>query len=154
MTFKSFGQGTPSTIIGGVIELLERDMIFIALVVLIASIVVPLMKIFAMTLLLCTVHFRLQTNLRQKAILFRLIEWIGRWSMLDIFVIGILVALVQLGNIAHIEGNHGATAFAAVVILTMFSALAFDTRLIWDNSDSRTETNARAATEQTFRKAK
>ncbi|WP_428035727.1 paraquat-inducible protein A [Amphritea sp.] len=133
MTFKSFGQGEPSTILGGILHLLEQDMLMIGLVVLIASIVVPVLKIIALTILLCTVQFHLQTNLRQKTMMFRVVEWIGRWSMLDIFVIGILVALVQLGNIAHIEGNSGATAFAIVVLLTMFSAIAFDTRLIWDN---------------------
>jgi len=132
MTFKSFGQGEPNTILGGILHLLEQDMLMIGMVVLIASIVVPVLKIIAMIILLCTVQFRLQTNLRQKTIMFRIVEWIGRWSMLDIFVIGILVALVQLGNIAHIEGNSGATAFAIVVLLTMFSALSFDTRLIWD----------------------
>ena len=136
MTFKTFGQGEPSTILGGILQLLERDMLFIALVVLTASIVVPVLKIFALSILLCTVQFGLETNLRQKTIMYRAVEWIGRWSMLDIFVIGILVALVQLGNVAHIEGNQGATAFAAVVMLTMFSAIAFDTRLIWDNGNA------------------
>ncbi|MBQ0757015.1 MAG: paraquat-inducible protein A [Amphritea sp.] len=136
MTFKTFGQGEPSTILGGVLHLLEEDMLIIGLVVLTASIVVPVLKMIALTILLCTVQFGLQTNLRQKTMMFRIVEWIGRWSMLDIFVIGILVALVQLGSIAHIEGNHGATAFAIVVLLTMFSAIAFDTRLIWDNGIS------------------
>lgn len=133
MTFKVFGRGEPSTILGGILQLLDQNMLFIALVVLTASIVVPVMKIIALLILLATVQFGLQTNLRQKTIMYRVVEWIGRWSMLDIFVIGVLVALVQLGNIAHIEGNHGATAFGAVVILTMFAAINFDTRLIWDN---------------------
>jgi len=137
MTFRSFGKGEPSTIISGIIDLVEHDMLFIALVVLIASIVVPLLKILALSILLCTVQFGWATNLRQKTLMYRLVEWIGRWSMLDIFVIGILVALVQLGNIASIEGQHGATAFAAVVLLTMFSAISFDTRLIWDNGSAR-----------------
>lgn len=137
MTFTTFGQGEPNTIIGGVLHLMEQDMLVIGLVVLTASIVVPVLKMIALTILLCTVQFGLQTNLRQKTMMFRIVEWIGRWSMLDIFVIGILVALVQLGSIAHIEGNHGATAFAIVVLLTMFSAIAFDTRLIWDNGTSK-----------------
>lgn len=132
MTFKVFGRGEPSTIVDGILQLLDQNMLFIALVVLVASLVVPVLKIIAMLILLCTVQFRLHTNLRQKTIMYRVVEWIGRWSMLDIFVIGVLVALVQLGNIAHIEGNHGATAFGAVVILTMFAAINFDTRLIWD----------------------
>jgi len=136
MTLRSFGKGEPSTIISGVIDLVEHDMLFIALIVLIASIVVPVLKILALTILLCTVQFGWATNLRQKTLMYRLVEWIGRWSMLDIFVIGILVALVQLGNIASIEGNQGATAFATVVLLTMFSAISFDTRLIWDNGST------------------
>lgn len=143
MTFKVFGRGEPSTILGGILQLLDQNMLFIALVVLTASIVVPVLKIIALTILLCTVQFRLHTNLRQKTVMYRIVEWIGRWSMLDIFVIGVLVALVQLGNIAHIEGNHGATAFGAVVILTMFSAICFDTRLIWDNGDRHNFANNR-----------
>ena len=67
--------------------------------------------------------------------MFRFIEWIGRWSMLDIFVIGILVALVDFGHLASIEAGYGAVAFASVVVLTMLAALAFDPRLIWDNTD-------------------
>lgn len=136
MTLRSFGKGEPSTIIGGIIDLAEHGMLFIALIVLIASIVVPVLKILALTILLCTVQFGWATNLRQKTLMYRLVEWIGRWSMLDIFVIGILVALVQLGNIASIEGNQGATAFATVVLLTMFSAISFDTRLIWDSGSA------------------
>ncbi|MOA62755.1 Paraquat-inducible protein A [compost metagenome] len=68
--------------------------------------------------------------------MFRFIEWIGRWSMLDIFVIAILVALVSFGNLASVEAGSGAMAFAAVVVLTMLAALTFDPRLIWDNTDA------------------
>jgi paraquat-inducible protein A len=68
--------------------------------------------------------------------MYRFIEWIGRWSMLDIFVIAILVAVVNFGSLASIEPGMGAVAFASVVILTMLAALTFDPRLIWDNTDS------------------
>lgn len=132
MTFVSLGKGDPSTILGGVLELVKHDMLWIALVVLTASIIIPAGKLVGMILLLLTVQRGWTTNARQKMIMYRFVEWIGRWSMLDIFVVGILVALVQLGNLAHIIGNHGATAFGFVVITTMLAANLFDTRLIWD----------------------
>ena len=68
--------------------------------------------------------------------MYRFIEWIGRWSMLDVFVIAILVALVRFGKLASIDPGWGALAFASVVILTMIAALTFDPRLIWDNTDT------------------
>jgi len=68
--------------------------------------------------------------------MYRFIEWIGRWSMLDIFVIAILVAVVNFGSLASIEAGAGAAAFASVVILTMLAALTFDPRLIWDNTET------------------
>ena len=71
---------------------------------------------------------------RQRILMYRFIEWIGRWSMLDIFVIAILVALVNFGNLASIEAGVGASAFCMVVILTMLAAVTFDPRLIWDNT--------------------
>jgi paraquat-inducible protein A len=72
---------------------------------------------------------------RQRILMYRFIEWIGRWSMLDIFVIAILVALVNFGNLASIQADTGAAAFCCVVILTMLAAVTFDPRLIWDNID-------------------
>lgn len=132
MTFKSLGQGDPATIMQGVIQLLEHDMLWIALVVLTASIIIPLLKIVGLVILLLTVQMGWTTNVHQKMLMYRFVEWIGRWSMLDIFVVAILAAIVQLGNLASVVGNTGATAFAAAVILTMLAANSFDTRLIWD----------------------
>lgn len=132
MTLKSLGQGAPSTIIGGVIDLIEYDMLGIAFVVLTASVIIPLIKVAGMVILLLTVQRGVVTNLHQKMLMYRFVEWIGRWSMLDIFVVAILAAIVQLGNLASINGEVGATAFGAAVILTMLSATVFDTRLIWD----------------------
>lgn len=132
MTFKSFGSGSPSTILSGIVELFSHGLWGIGLVVLIASIVIPCLKIIGMLILLLSLKYRWQTTARQKTWLYRAVEWVGRWSMLDIFVIAVLVALVQLGSLATITPGHGATAFAAVVILTMLAALNFDTRLIWD----------------------
>lgn len=132
MTFKSLGQGDPATIMQGVMQLLEHDLFGIALVVLTASIIIPILKIFGLIILLLTVQQGWTTNMRQKMLMYHFVEWIGRWSMLDIFVVAILGAIVQLGNLASVTGNTGATAFAASVIFTMLAANCFDTRLIWD----------------------
>jgi len=99
----------------------------------VASILVPLLKIIGLLFLLLSIHGRWNVSRRRRMILYRIIEFVGRWSMLDIFVITILVALVNLGAIAQVIPGVGATAFGAVVILTMLAAHKFDSRLIWDN---------------------
>lgn len=136
MTVSLFGQGRPATIMEGVLELIQAGMLPIALVVFVASILVPTFKLVGIALLLYSVQRHLPLSPRQRIFMFRFIEWIGRWSMLDIFVIAILVALVRFGNLASIEAGAGAMAFAAVVILTMLAAITFDPRLIWDNTDA------------------
>ncbi|MDH4559762.1 MULTISPECIES: paraquat-inducible protein A [unclassified Pseudomonas] len=135
MTVNFFGNGSPSTIMGGVLELIHAEMVPIALVVFVASILVPTFKLVGIALLLYSVQRRLPMSPRQRILMYRFIEWIGRWSMLDIFVIAILVALVNFGNLASIEANLGAAAFASVVVITMIAAVTFDPRLIWDNTD-------------------
>ncbi|UXY52206.1 paraquat-inducible protein A [Pseudomonas tohonis] len=135
MTVNFFGNGSPSTIMEGVIELIHADMLPIALVVFTASILVPTFKLVGIALLLYSVQRHQPMSARQRILMYRFIEWIGRWSMLDIFVIAILVALVNFGNLASIEANPGAAAFASVVVLTMTAAVTFDPRLIWDNTD-------------------
>ena len=132
MTLKSLGKGDPSTIMGGVLQLMDHGMMGIALVVLTASVIIPVMKIFGLIILLLAVQLGWTTNIRQKMWMYRFVEWIGRWSMLDIFVVAILAAIVQLGSLASVTGNSGATAFGVSVILTMLAAHSFDTRLIWD----------------------
>ncbi|WP_455232356.1 paraquat-inducible protein A [Geopseudomonas aromaticivorans] len=136
MTVNLFGQGSPATIMQGVVELIHAGMLPIALVVFVASILVPTFKLVGIALLLYSVQRRLMLSPRQRIIMFRFIEWIGRWSMLDLFVIAILVALVSFGNLASIEAGAGAMAFAAVVVLTMLAALTFDPRLIWDTAET------------------
>lgn len=136
MTVSLFGQGSPATIMGGVMELIHAQMLPIALVVFVASILVPTFKLVGIALLLYSVQRHQPLSPRQRIIMFRFIEWIGRWSMLDIFVIAILVALVSFGNLASIEAGAGALAFSAVVVLTMLAAITFDPRLIWDNTDA------------------
>ena len=136
MTINSLGQGAPSTIMAGVIELVQHGMFPIAAVVFIASILVPTFKLVGIALLLFSVQRHQPLSARQRIIMYRFIEFIGRWSMLDIFVIAILVAVVNFGRLASIEANLGAVAFASVVILTMFAAVTFDPRLFWDNTES------------------
>ena len=136
MTVNSLGKGQSDTIMSGVIELVHLGMLPIAAVVFIASILVPTFKLVGIALLLYSVQRHQPMSPRQRVLMFRFIEWIGRWSMLDIFVIAILVALVRFGNLASIEPGIGAVAFASVVILTMLAALTFDPRLIWDNTES------------------
>ena len=136
MTVSSLGQGSPDTIMSGVISLMQHGMLPIAAVVFVASILVPTFKLVGIGLLLYSVQRRQPLSARQRIWMYRFIEFIGRWSMLDIFVIAILVAVVNFGRIASVEANLGAVAFACVVILTMFAALTFDPRLIWDNTES------------------
>ncbi len=133
MTVISFGQGEADTILSGVKELIHAGMLPIALVVFFASIVVPVTKLVVLTYLLLSVQYRSQWRPRERTVLYRITEVVGRWSMIDIFMISILIALVKLEAVATIEPGMGAISFAAVVIITMFAAMGFDPRLIWDN---------------------
>jgi len=123
------------TIMSGVIYLWHSGSWDLALIVFIASIMVPFMKLIAMTLLLITVQRRSVWQPLQRAKLYRIVEFVGRWSMLDIYVVTILAALVHIGSLANIKAGPAALAFGAVVVLTMFSAMQFDPRLIWDSLD-------------------
>lgn len=134
MTISSLGRGMPSTIMGGVLELIHAEMLPVAMVVFVASILVPTFKLVGIAILLYSVQRHQPMSAQQRILMYRFIEWIGRWSMLDIFVIAILVSLINFGNLATISAGPGAAAFASVVILTMFAAVTFDPRLIWDNT--------------------
>ena len=136
MTVIYFGRGEPDTILSGVKELIEAGMWPVALLVFFASITVPVLKLIGLTFLLITVQRRSTWRLRDRGLMYRIIEQVGRWSMVDIFMISILVALVNLGAIATIEPGVGAICFAAVVIITMFASMSFDPRLIWDAEES------------------
>lgn len=132
MTVIYFGRGEPDTIISGVAHLWSAGMWGIAALVFIASIAVPVMKLAGLTLLLMTVQFRWHLNKRQCSMLLRAIHLIGRWSLLDLFMISILVTLVDLGAVATIVAGPGSTAFASVVVITILAVNSFDPRLIWD----------------------
>ncbi|WIM12899.1 MAG: Paraquat-inducible protein A [Enhydrobacter sp.] len=131
------GAGAPSTILGGVEELLASQLYPLALLVFFASILVPIFKLIGLALMLAAtmlVSTEAGANLllRQRTHLYYVVAWIGRWSMVDIFMESLLGALVQFGVIATIEPGVGAVAFCAVVILTIIAAEAFDPRLMWD----------------------
>ncbi|OGR23574.1 MAG: paraquat-inducible protein A [Desulfuromonadales bacterium GWD2_54_10] len=120
------------TIISGVVELWRTGSWVIAIIVFIASVTIPLLKLISLTLLLVTVQRRSRWHPRQRTRLYRLVELVGRWSMLDIYVVTLLAALVQLGSMATVKAGPAALAFGAVVVLTMFASMQFDPRLIWD----------------------
>lgn len=123
------------TIMSGVVFLWSSGSGAIALVVFIASIVVPLVKLFSLTLLVISVQRRWHWDPLRRVKLYRFLETIGRWSMLDVYVVTILVALVQAQSLAAISPGSGVLAFAAVVVLSMLATMAFDPRLIWDPLD-------------------
>jgi paraquat-inducible protein A len=126
------GKGEPDTIISGVIELINAGMWEIAALIFFASITVPVLKLVGLSYLLISVQRRSRKNSRERTRLYRLAEGIGRWSMIDMFMVSIVCALVQLGAIATINPGLGAICFATVVVITMFAASSFDPRLIWD----------------------
>jgi paraquat-inducible protein A len=139
MTFEALGSGEPSTILGGVKELIAANMWPLALIVFVASILVPCLKLMSMGYLLLSVPARSRRRLKDRTLIYRLNEAVGRWSMVDVFVISVLVALVQLGSIARIVPGVGIIAFASVVVLTMLAAVVFDPRLMWDAAGANDE---------------
>jgi paraquat-inducible protein A len=132
MAVTSLGQTQADTIFSGVVFLLHHGMWPLAAIVFIASIFVPMLKLLILLFLLISVQRRSHWRPRDRTRLYRITEAIGRWSMVDVYVVTILVALVRLGNLASIEAQAGAVFFCAVVIITMFAAMSFDPRLIWD----------------------
>jgi paraquat-inducible protein A len=131
-TIVFMGSGSPDTIMSGVITLFHHGDAPVALLLFFASIAVPMLKMVALAYLLLSVQFRSTKRPHERTRLYAIVETIGRWSMLDIFVIALLVAMVQLQALATIEAGAGAVAFCAVVVLTMFAAESFDPRLMWD----------------------
>jgi paraquat-inducible protein A len=108
----------------------------VALIIFFASILVPLLKIIGLIFLLVSVQLRWQRHAVGRTWLYRLIRSIGRWSMIDVFVVSLMIALVSLGQIATIEPGPGATCFGLVVVLTLVAAESFDPRSIWDGLET------------------
>lgn len=127
-----FGSGTESTILSGVIEFWKGGSWDIALLIFIASVVVPCIKFSVLGLLLITAQRRSRWAMRERARLYRFVELIGYWSMLDVLVVALVAALVQFQAMSSIEPRIGILFFGVVVVLTMIAAMTFDPRLIWD----------------------
>jgi len=126
-----FGSDQPSTIIGGVTELWQSGDKPIAAIVFVASLVIPVAKVLVLASLLLLARWQTPTTVRHRLLLFKLTDWIGRWSMIDIFVVAILVSLVRSGSVMSVYPGSAAVSFAAAVVLTMLAAMSFDTRLFW-----------------------
>nr|HEX4314784.1 paraquat-inducible protein A [Kofleriaceae bacterium] len=120
------------TIWSGVVFLWERGTWDLALIVLVASIVVPLVKLVALATLLVTTRRKSRFRPRARTRLYRVLETIGHWSMLDVFVVSLLTAVVQLGRFASVAPGPAVLPFAGVVVLTMLASASFDPRTIWD----------------------
>jgi paraquat-inducible protein A len=137
LTIVQLGSGTPSTIIGGVEELLTARQYPLAALVFFASILVPMLKLVGLSVMLVTIQTGQAARLRDRTRLYHIVRFIGRWSMIDIFMESLLGALVVFGAVITIQPGFGALAFCAVVILTMFAAETFDPRLMWDRAEAR-----------------
>ncbi|WP_419898732.1 paraquat-inducible protein A [Roseomonas sp. USHLN139] len=133
MTIVTLGQGGPHTIMGGVIEFVHTGFWPLALIVFTASVAVPMLKLVGLSVMLLQLGRPASlAALRRRTRLYRVIEVLGRWSMIDVFVVAVLIALVRFGVLASINAEIGAACFGAVVILTMLAAESFDPRLMWD----------------------
>ncbi len=136
MLVDGFGGQQNSTILGGVITFWHHGSYFLALIIFIASVAIPLLKLLALSWL-CLQAMGLRPGPLRATRIYRLTEIVGRWSMVDVFVVAILVAAVRLGSLMTINPGPAAVAFAGVVVLTMLAAMAFDPRLIWDRAEER-----------------
>jgi paraquat-inducible protein A len=125
------------TLVGGILELWHSGSWELAAIVFIASIAVPILKVAALALLAWTAHRRSRWRQRARAALYRLVETVGHWSMLDVFVVVLLVGMVRFGVLASVEPEAGLLAFGGVVVATMLASAAFDPRLIWPDGDRR-----------------
>ncbi len=134
LSIERFGHAEPSTIIGGVHELITNGLWPLAIVVFTASVVVPLVKLFGLTLMLVMTRLHSRRWLVGRTRLYRFIDRIGRWSNIDLFMISILAALVRFGTLTTVRPEAGAIAFAAVVVITMTASRSFDARVMWDAS--------------------
>ena len=136
------GSTQSDTILSGVIYFMQTGSWGIAMIIFVASIVVPIAKLIILSGLLVSVQRRSRWRPKERTRLYRITEVVGRWSMLDVFVVSVLVALVRLGYLTTIEAGSGVVFFAAVVVMTMIAAMSFDPRLIWDALEENDESIA------------
>ncbi len=124
-----------NTIIDGIFYFFRHDEYFVGCVIFLASVFIPIFKIAVLFMLLYSVRYKSRWRLVDKNRLYRTIHLIGKWSMLDIFVIGLMISMVQFGELAQVTTGLAASSFAAMVLLTMFATESFDTRLLWDKDE-------------------
>ena len=139
MITDQLGQPTESTIIGGVVLLIDMGSVAIALVIFFASVMIPISKLAMMFYLCWSVRRGPSGTTHQRTVLYRVTELIGKWSMIDVFVVAILVALINLNNLVVIRPGAAAIAFAGVVIVSMIATESFDPRLMWDQREGSNE---------------
>lgn len=141
MITDQLGSSEGSTILGGVILLIQHGAVPVALVIFLFSVIVPLGKLMAMFYLVWTVKRHSPVSARQRTVMYKITEFVGKWSMVDVFVVAILVALVHLGGLLSIRPGFAALCFAGLVIITMIAAESFDPRLIWDEMENKERDN-------------
>ena len=141
MITSSIGSTYRSTIVGGVIELVHHGAFAVAGIVFLASVVIPVTKFLLIGLLALSIQLRLPIPAHTRIHLYEAVEFVGRWSMVDVFVVAILTALIQMGFFASINPGPAAVFFAMSVAFTMLSAQAMDPRLIWDSAEREGSTD-------------
>lgn len=151
MKYNELGTNYDSTILAGVVDLASHGLWLVAVVVFVASILVPIAKLLMLTYLVWSVHRKQTRGAKQRVTLYRITVFVGRWSMVDVFVVTLLTAVVQFGVIGVVEPGAALLPFAAVVVLTMLAAESFDPRLIWDNAHAPEPPSLRERTFQQLR---
>jgi len=137
LTIVRFGREDANTILTGVMELIHNDLWPLAVIVFTASIVLPLLKLFGLTWMLIATRRGSAAWLLGRTRFYRVIDLVGRWSNIDVFMVSVLVAILQFGAVTAVHAGDGLVAFAAVVIITMIATETFDSRLMWDSSEAR-----------------
>jgi len=132
--FFNNGQRIEDTIFSGVASLIVSNMHMVAFIIFVASIIVPVAKIIGLSYLLLSIQFKQKTLKKQRMFIYFVVKWIGKWSVMDLFVISIMMTLVDRGQLLDFTPGYGAVAFGVVVIVTMLATESFDPRLIWDDS--------------------
>ena len=132
LTMNLYGNFSENTIWDGVVSLMDHNEYFVAAIVFLASIVIPLMKLLGLSFLVCSVKWGKGRRLRARTRIFQFIDAIGPWAMLDVFLLAILVALVKLGDLARVIPGPGLVAFTCVVVFTMLASQSFDPKMIWN----------------------
>jgi paraquat-inducible protein A len=137
LTMELYGAHSENTVFQGVVSLFDPVQRLVAVIVLLASIVIPLLKLLGLIYLVTATAFRSTRRRLARAWVYRAIDVIGPWAMLDVFLLAILVALVKLGELATVRPGRGLLAFAAVVVLTILASASFDPAQIWERPDTR-----------------